>query len=155
MGRKPKPREVQIAEGRHKKNPKRFASPVPPTASAVPLMPPHFEGEAHAAWVQLERVMRPAGMWTATYEFAIQLFCESWAHYCAARDIVDATGIAITTEDASGETQTKRNAFSVEMHKYKDETIKLLTELGLTPSARSRVTVADSEEPDNLLKMLA
>jgi P27 family predicted phage terminase small subunit len=43
-------------------------------------------------------------------------------------------------------TDIKRNPFSVELHKYRDEMNKLLPELGLTPASRSKVSANDPDD---------
>ena len=58
--------------------------------------------------------------------------------------------------DKDGNLQTRRNAYSVELHKYKDEVLKLLTEMGLTPSSRARIALQrDTDDHDDFLQLLA
>ena len=148
-GRKPKPREVQIAEGRHLKNPQRFKDEVPATSPDEPTMPAHLKGYAAAAWDDIEVVMRAASLWSVTYQVTIELYCETYANYRLALERVEQTGQAIVTQDKDGQPNVRRNPFSVELHKYKEETMKLLTELGLTPSSRSRVTITPEDAATN------
>ena len=155
-GRKPKPREVQIAEGRHLKNPGRFVDEVPETLSTEPQMPEHLDDRAQAEWQRLEEIMRAGGTWSATYQTAIEIYCETYSNYRRALDLVRATGQALRQTAADGQVEIKRNPYSVELHKYKEETIKLMTELGITPSSRSRVKLpggADADDP--MMRLLA
>ena len=154
-GRKPKPREIQIAEGRHLKNPQRFKDEVPATSTDEPTKPEHLEGMASEAWDSIEKVMRTAGLWSATYQVTIELYCETYANYRMAVQIVKKHGQAFAW-DEGGKLKTSRNPFSVELHKYKEETLKLLTELGLTPSSRSRIALQkDIDDKDDFLQLLA
>lgn len=155
-GRKPKPREIQIAEGRHLKNPQRFKDEVPATSTDEPTMPAHLEGMAAEAWDNIEKVMRTAGLWSATYQVTVELYCETYANYREAVTMVKKFHQAFTFQDKDGHLQTRRNAHSVELHKYKEETLKLLTELGLTPSSRSRIALQkDIDDKDDFLQLLA
>lgn len=138
-GPKPKPIEIKLAEGAHLKNPKRFKNEPPATSSTEPVMPDDLSAAARQEWGRQETLMRAAGMWSATYQVTIELYCETYASYLNAREQVRKSGIAIMQRDKNGNVQVKRNPFSVELHKYKEETLKLLTELGMTPSSRNRV----------------
>jgi P27 family predicted phage terminase small subunit len=155
-GRKPKPREVQIAEGRHLKNPQRFKDEPPPTSPDEPAMPSHFEGLEVDAWQSIEQVLRAAGLWSATYQVTLELYCETYANYREAVANVKKFRQASAFKDKDGNLQTRRNAYSVELHKYKDEVLKLLTEMGLTPSSRARVAMGKEKNgDDDFLSLLA
>ena len=156
-GRKPKPREVQIAEGRHLKDPQRFKNEVPKTSSEEPTKPEHLTETAAAEWDRVQQLMKAAGLWSATYQTTLELYCETYASYRHAFEKVKQTGAALITKDKNGEPVVRRNPFSVELHKYQDELLKLLTELGLTPSSRSRVSMPDGngQSDDPFLKLLA
>ena len=155
-GRKPKPREVQIAEGRHLKNPQRFKNEPPPTSPDDPVMPDRFEGIEVEAWQSIEQVLRAAGLWSATYQVTLELYCETYANYRQAVANVKKFKQASAFVDKDGNLQTRRNAYSVELHKYKDEVLKLLTEMGLTPSSRARIALQrDTDDHDDFLQLLA
>ena len=149
-GRKPKAMEVKIKEGAHLANPQRFKKEVPKTMGEVPIMPEHFSGLAVEEWERIEKVMRSAGLWSATYQVTIELYVESYSNYRTSLKAVKDLGHAIKAGTAADGTPLyRRNPVSVELHKYKEETIKLLTELGLTPSARSRVVLPGEDDTDN------
>jgi len=151
MGRKHKPRELAELEGAIKKNPQRYRDPVPTASSNEPQRPEHLTTEAGSEWDRMEQVMRSAGLWSASYQVTIELYCETYANYRKSLTLVEKTGLALVRGK-----EIKRNPFSVELHKYKEETLKLLAELGLTPSSRSRITLQDRDnEADDFLKLLA
>ena len=150
-GRKPKPIEVKMAEGAHLKNPQRFRDKKPKASEHEPVMPSDLTPQAAKEWERIEQLMRAAGMWSATYQTTIELYCETYASYLHAREQVRKSGIAIIQEDKDGNVQVKRNPFSVELHKYKQETLQLLTELGMTPSSRGRVSAKPEDKGDDPL----
>ncbi len=157
-GRKPKAREVQLAEGAHIKNPQRFRNEVPKTMTAEPVRPPHLEGYAGDEWSRVEQVMRAAGMWSATYQVTLELYVESYANYRSALTGIVKYGHAIKSgTTADGTVVWRRNPVAVELHKYKDEVLKLLAELGLTPSSRSRLSLPSDPglDDDPFLRVLA
>ena len=156
-GRKPKAREIQLAEGRHLKNPQRFKNEVPATSPDEPALPLHLKGQAAAAWESLEAVLRAAGLWSASYQVTIELYCETYANYRTALERVQQTGQALVTKNKDGTPDIRRNPFRVELHRYKEELIKISAEFGLTPSSRSRIMLQEgSLDPDNpLLRLMA
>lgn len=145
-GRKPKPREIAIAEGAHLKNPQRYRDKPPPTASHEPKMPADFQGVAREEWEAMRDLMKPAGMWSATYQATISMYCDATARYHEAQLKVAELGLAIETENG-----VKRNPFAVELHKAKEQRMKLLVELGMTPSSRNRVSAKPEDKGDDPL----
>jgi P27 family predicted phage terminase small subunit len=155
-GRKPKAREVQLLEGRDKKNPSRFANDVPQTVDHEPQMPEHFDDQAKEAWNNLREILSASGMWTATYQVTLELYCETYSNYRRAVELVRISGQALRTQAEDGSIELKRNPYSVELHRYKDELIKLSAEFGLTPSSRSRIALDRNEDTDSdFLSLLA
>ena len=155
-GRKPKAREIQILEGRDKKNPSRFANDVPQTIEHEPQMPEHFDDQATAAWNTLREILTASKMWSATYQVTLVLYCETYSNYRRAVELVRISGQALRTQAEDGSIELKRNPYSVELHRYKDELIKLSSEFGLTPSSRSRISLERSTEgDDDFLSLLA
>jgi len=155
-GRKPKPREVQVAEGRHLKNPKRFENEIPDRSEHEPVKPDHITGFAAEEWERVEQLMRAANLWSASYQVTIEIYCETYSNYRLALERVNQTGQAIVQSDKAGKPVVTRNPFSVELHKYKEEVLRLLTELGLTPSSRARVQMPKEDGGDDtFLSILA
>ena len=156
-GPKPKAREVQLAEGRDQKNPHRFRNEVPKTLEREPAMPEHFDEQAQEAWQFLKELLTGAKMWSATYQVTIEMYCETYSNYRRALHLVKITGQALRTESKDGSPEIKRNPYSVELHRYKDELLKLSAEFGLTPSSRSRISLEsgslDSDNP--LVRLMA
>ena len=147
-----------LAEGADLKNPHRFKDEIPKTIKEEPIRPDHLDGQASEEWERLEKLMRAAGLWSATYQVSIELYVESYSNYRTALKAIRRYGHAIKAGTSSdGTVIWKRNPVSVELHKYKEETLKLLIELGLTPSARSRVSISSQEieDDDPFLKVLA
>ena len=156
-GRKPASDEVAKAEGRHLKNPERYKHDVPAKSPEEPIKPAYFDDVASEEWDRMEAILKPASMWSSTYQIVLELYCESYSNYRRTIEQVRISGTALTGKDENGNPFIKRNPFAVEMHKYKEETLKLLTELGLTPSSRSRVhlSIGSNAEDDPVLRLLA
>ena len=155
-GRKPKAREVQIVEGRDKKNPQRFRNEVPETSNEEPIMPIYFDATAQEAWQTIKAVFTMSGMWSSSYQVPIELYCETYSNYRRSLELVRISGQALRIENDDGTVTIKRNPYSVELHRYKEELIKLSIEFGLTPSSRSRIALQkDMDDKDDFLQLLA
>ena len=156
QGRKPKAREIQILEGRDKKNPARFKDEVPQTVKREPEMPAHFDEHATEAWTKLREIMVASAMWSASYQVTLELYCETYSNYRRAVELVRISGQALRSTNPDGSIELKRNPYSVELHRYKEELIRLSAEFGLTPSSRSRISLENNtEDNDDFLSLLA
>jgi P27 family predicted phage terminase small subunit len=74
-------------------------------------------------------------------------YCTAYGGWMLARKAVLKTGIVLVQKTDDG-IDAKRNPFSVELHKYREEMNRLLPELGLTPSARARMVATLPPEED-------
>ena len=144
MGRRPKPTAVQKASGAYKKDPGRENKLEPQPMRGAPKKPTHIKGPAAKKWVEVCRLLDSMQCLTTADGELIALFCETWAAYRAAKKRVDETGQVIEIKDENGAVvDVKRNPHSTELHRYADRLQKLCGELGLSPSARTRITRVD------------
>ena len=108
-------------------------------------MPSHLDATGQAEWKEVCDILEGMGVLSTAFARSLELYCESYSNYRRAIAMVDKVGIAIVTRDKNGETHVRRNQFSVEAHKYKDECYRFLSEFGLTPSSKSRIVVTKNE----------
>jgi len=90
------------------------------------------------------------GMLTKADSDLMEAYCVTYSGYRQALTSVTKTGqVLVLKSDGGKSVEVRRNPYSVELHKYMDRLTKLLAEMGLTPSARSRVSAV--EEPTDVL----
>ena len=119
-------------------------------------MPPHVKANATAAttWFNLCEWLDDMRILAQADQCLMAQYCMTYAEYLKYSDYVTKNGVSVPT--ASGGVTTAPEAH--QYNKLSDRLLKLCTELGLTPSARSRISVAQIEDDDDpmeavLLKM--
>ena len=132
-GRKPKPLAVREAEGskpraRHRNQPKpRAGKPTPPD---------HLSDAARVEWTRV-LAAAPAGMLSRLDVAVLSLYCDAFARWAAARKMVARTGECIATTNGN----VVQNPWLGIANRAAADTLKAAVELGLSPTARARVSV--------------
>jgi P27 family predicted phage terminase small subunit len=138
-GRKPKAIEVTEASGGFRKNPSRRPTNVIKGDSRDPS-PPDFillDEKAHEVWNETVDVLRSAQILSKTDTALLAVFCSTYSEWIKCHVHISQNGHS----DDSGKTSPESVAF----FKLAGQHIKLLAELGLSPSSRARLSVATSD----------
>jgi P27 family predicted phage terminase small subunit len=148
-GRKPKPTAKKKLEGNPGRRPLNADEPqMPAPAPALDLTPPlELAGDliAAAEWSRVLPLMRHAHAITEGDRGALLALCQQWSRYLRAQGRV---GEAMVVKSPSG--YPMPNPYIGIANKSLNNCVRLWVELGLTPSARSRVTTAPgSAFPDD------
>ena len=141
MPNKPVPTALKLLRG----NPGKRALPAsePQLPIAVPTVPPpELTGIALAEWQRLEPVLRCARVLTEGDRTALVAACQQWARYLEAEARVRTDGLLIHPTPRSK--AWIHNPYLAISNKALALCVKLWTELGLTPSARTRVVSAQA-----------
>ena len=139
-GRKPRAIEVTEANGGFKKNPSRRPSNVIKSDSRDPS-PPGFitnDIEALRVWNETVDVLKSANILSKTDEALLSAYCSTYSEWIKCHNHISQHGHS----DDNGKTSPE----SVAYFKLSAQHIKLLSELGLSPSSRARLSVATSAE---------
>jgi P27 family predicted phage terminase small subunit len=149
MGRKPIPTARKIASGAAAKDPKRINRREPKPLEGAPKRPTHFDRVASAMWRRLVSLFDEMGMLNQADGDMMAAYCDNESAYRQALLAVRKTGQVL----GSG-TKLTRNPHSVELHKYADRKLKMLAEMGLTPSSRTKVMANPKAEDDPFAEWL-
>ena len=148
-GPAPKPTVVKMLQG----NPGKRALPKgepKPDAGRLPSAPRWLSDEAKREWKRLAPRLHAVGLLTEVDGTALGLLCEAFAQYVAAKAVVDREGMLLMSE--------KGNAYQHPaaglMTQARGELMKWSREFGMTPAARSRISVAAAEDAPTLADML-
>ena len=144
-GRKPLAPEVHEAKGTFNVHPERRNKRAPKSDNARPEIPDDFDEHETKKWGQLCKILEKNRVMSTDLIEILTAYCTAYGGWMRARDAVRKTGIVLVQKTAAG-TEIKRNPFSVELHKYRDQMNKLLPELGLTPASRGKVSATDSDD---------
>jgi len=146
-GRKPVPRALKILRGNPGKRAlgKREPKPLP----GVPRMPGHLSARAKAAWKSIGPELDRMGVLTLADAKALELLCDAYAEYRAARDAVEKEGLTYETFGPSGSMTRPRPEVAIASDAWR-RIAAMLREFGMTPSSRTKVSMADAnDKPGN------
>lgn len=153
-GRKRLTTAEKMRRGTAQKNPQRINKREPVAPTDGPTKPAHLDDLASAKWDHVVELFREMDMLSRADGDLIELYCVAYSGYRAALASVAKTGQVLVSRKPDDTVEVKRNPFSVELHKYAALVAKLLSEMGLTPSSRSRVHANNASEPDPLFEIL-
>lgn len=152
-GPQPLPTNVHMLRGNPSKKP--LAALLdeavrPPVA--IPECPKHLDQEARAEWVRIAKHLEPLGLISEIDRAALAAYCTAWADYVwACKRIAE-----LNKGDKSGEkgriwdTPSGYKQISVPLqirNRALEQMAKFLSEFGMSPAARSRVTASDPQIP--------
>lgn len=143
-GRKPKPTAVKDASGAHRKNPKRRNNEEPRPPEGRPSCPDWIKTDktAKAHWDWLCDTLDEMNILSKADFAVVALTANTYARWRELDKVVKNGNVSA----ASGRTSTPQ---AQNVHKYAERYIKLISELGLTPSSRSRIKVAKKDEGES------
>jgi P27 family predicted phage terminase small subunit len=142
-GRKPKPSYLKLVTGNPGK--RKLNSKEPKVARARPLAPTHMSDKARETWGYVGGLLDRMGVLSEVDAVALELLCEAYADFLAAKGVLEAFGSDYyTTKTALGDEMHRAHP-AVAQKNDADRRIRAwLGEFGMTPGARSRVK-ADGE----------
>ena len=155
-GRKPIPSALILLKGgsKHTHRPPRSGEPKPP--SIIPKCPKHLDKEAKKEWRRMAKELEPLGILTKLDKAVFAVYCEAFSIWAKATKEIQEKGMIFSTP---GKTKTYKDG-SVEKtgggfpimnpyfpiaNKAKEQMMKALIEMGMTPSSRTRVKVVERQ----------
>jgi P27 family predicted phage terminase small subunit len=142
-GRKPIPTALKVLRG----NPgKRALPPEPTLPPASPSLPRELAGDpvARAEWKRLEPMLRDAKVLTDGDRAALIAVCQQWSRYVDASAHVRLEGLVQKAPESG---YPMANPYLPIANKALALCVRLWVELGLTPSARTRVGLVHDGGP--------
>ena len=149
-GPKPKPTAIRRAEGNLGKRAWNHAEPIPP--DGVPDCPAHLSVPARDEWHRLVHVLHGMGVVTMVDRAALAAYCQCYGRWVEAEEKLQSTPLLLKT--ASGYVQ--QSPYLSIANKQLELMGRYMTELGLTPAARSRVAAyqnADAEQTNRIQRI--
>jgi P27 family predicted phage terminase small subunit len=136
-GRRPKPTAIRRLEGNRGKRAWNHAEPVAP--DAMPRCPEHLAPVARKEWRRVARTLHDMGVLTTIDRAALAAYCQAYARWVEAEERLKETPSLFKTP--SGYVQ--QSPWLAIANKQLELMGRYMTELGMTPAARSRVGVED------------
>lgn len=137
-GRRPVPTALKLVSGNPGNRQLNYLEPKPPLA--VPTCPSHLLPTAKAEWKRLARVLHDMGIISEFDRAALAAYCQAYGRWVEAERKLKETPPLLKTP--AGYVQP--SPWLGIANKNLELKHKFMTELGLTPSSRSRVSVIHS-----------
>ncbi len=134
-GRKPKPTALKLIEGNPGKRPINGREPKPP--SGVPTCPSHLSASAKAEWKRLARTLNDIGLLTQIDRTVLAAYCQAYGRWVEAERRLAETPPILKTP--AGYVQI--SPWITISNKQVELMTRLMAELGLSPTSRSRLSV--------------
>ena len=143
-GRPPKPTRLKELTGNPGKRALNKAEPRP--SAKRPGCPAHIQGEARKEWNRITKQLLEMGVLTQVDRAALAAYCQCWERWVQAEEAMREPGFRMitTTDNGYPVVSPWLNVANAAMKQM----LRFLTEFGMTPSSRSRVTVTTEQEAD-------
>jgi len=149
-GRKPIPSAIKLIQGNPGRRPvnknelkPKYTLPSPPSA---------LKGEALREWKRVTKALEPLKMLSKLDRAALAAYCSAYGRWKIATDALETTsrlgphgGLLIETTNGN----LVQNPIVGIQRRAADDMVKLGSEFGLTPSARSRLKIERPEKEPN------
>lgn len=140
-GRKPKPTALKLVDGNPGKRSITGREPRPP--SDKPTCPAHLSPTAKAEWKRLAGVLNEIGLLTRIDRTVLAAYCQAYGRWVEAEKKLAETPPLLKTP--AGYVQT--SPWITISNKQVELMTRLMAEIGLTPSARSRLSLEVGRHP--------
>jgi P27 family predicted phage terminase small subunit len=143
-GRKPLPTAIKEATGALKHDPQRRNNAEPTTKRGYPACPATIAVDevAKQCWNETCELLDEMGILTTSDKRVLHVYCVTYSEWLFLSEYVKNGNVRLANDRGNETTSPEAG----QVHKYADRLLKLLAELGLTPSSRSRLHVEKKED---------
>ncbi|MEQ8199569.1 MAG: phage terminase small subunit P27 family [Clostridiaceae bacterium] len=138
-GRKPKPTAIKVLEGNPGKRPLNKNEPKP--EKKAPKCPVWLEAEAKKEWRRMSKTLEAIGVLTQVDASAFAGYCQAYARWKEAEEFLSKHGTIFKTPSGYIQQVPQVSIAQTYLKIMKD----FCSEFGLTPAARSRISVSTAE----------
>lgn len=143
-GRPAKPTALKELAGNPGK--RRLNKDEPKPQHKKPSCPKHLVGEARREWNRMAKQLFDLGLLTEVDRAALAGYCQAWARWVQAEEEMRKPTFQMIKETDSGYPVV--SPWMGIANQAMKQMLRFLTEFGMTPAARSRVTVIKEDEAD-------
>lgn len=140
MGRRPRPTAVKIAEGERKER-INFNEPKPIKPKFEP--PEYLDENGLKGWNELVGMLKEMKVLADQDKYLLELYGQLYSDYRRHLTYARNFWIVKIREQNEGIENFDKCPVNSDMHRFRDQMIKILIECGLTPSARQSLKVED------------
>ena len=141
-GRKPHPTKLKVLRGNPGKRPLNKKEPKPDPS--IPEPPEHIKGLALKEWYRAAGELHRIGLLTVIDRAALAAYCAAFGRWCECEQQISKTGMLIRTPNG----YPIVNPLLSVSNKAVAQMRAFLSEFGMTPAARSRVSAEKPKGDD-------
>lgn len=143
------PTVLKLLRGNPGKRPINKNEPQPP--KAIPKMPAHLDAKAKTAWKELTKLLDDMGVLTLADAKALEILCGIYARMRDLQKEIKRDGYVQQIPNVNGDLMARANP-AVSLLQKDESTFKAyLSEFGLTPAARTKVSTTNKPALDDPL----
>jgi P27 family predicted phage terminase small subunit len=142
-GRKPKPTALKVLEGNPGKRPINESEPKP--EKRAPKCPIWLEHEAKKEWRRMSKTLEAIGVLTQVDATAFAGYCQAYARWREAEEFLSKHGTIFKTPSGYIQQVPQVSIAQTYLKIMKD----FCSEFGLTPAARSRISLSTTTGTSN------
>lgn len=145
-GPKPRATAVQEAAGAFVRHPERRNKHEPQPTPGWPACPDFVEADpvAKSCWDSACKTLEQMKILSQADQAVLAVYCSTYSQWRWLSEYVKEGNCREVNDKGTASTSPEAQ----QVHKYADRLIRLMAELGLTPSARSRIKVGNDTEQD-------
>jgi P27 family predicted phage terminase small subunit len=144
-GRKRIPTAIHKLQGGKAKSHRPLPEGEPMPEAVVPRCPRHLDKEARAEWRRMVKELEPLGLLTNLDKAILASYCQAWSTWAYATLKIREKGLIVMASTGT----PMQNPYWPIINKANEQMVRALTEIGMSPSSRSRVTVSGKAKKQN------
>jgi P27 family predicted phage terminase small subunit len=141
-GRKPKPTYLKVLEGNPGRRPLTRNEPKPPAVR--PACPRHLSDEAKKEWRRIVPELQAVGLITRIDRAGLALYCQAWGRWLEAEEALRKYGVMVKSPSGF----PMQSPYLAVANKTMEQMRGLLTEFGMSPASRTRISVQERGDED-------
>jgi P27 family predicted phage terminase small subunit len=134
---------LRLLQGNPGKRALNSNEPRPP--AQAPEIPPHLNEEARAEWNRMSVVLLRVGLLSTIDRAAFSAYCGAWSRWVEAEDALKKSGTVVKAPSG----YPIISPYLVISNRAMEQMRAFISEFGLSPSARSRISVNIHEAEDS------
>lgn len=141
VGRKSKPTILKVLQGNPGKRPLNKKEAMP--AATMPDCPSHLSDRARREWARTGPILNRIGLLTEADKAAFAAYCVAYARWADAEEQLIKHGLLVKypSKVAEGQFVLQQSPMLGIANRSMDQMKSFLSEMGMTPSSRSRIQV--------------
>lgn len=147
-GRPRKPTALKVLEGNPGKRPINQKEPKP--KPVAPKCPAHLNPCARKEWRRIAVDLEPLGLLTQIDRAALAAYCVAYSRWVEAEDMIRKHGMLVKSPNG----YPMQSPYLAIANKAVEQMKGFLTEFGMTPSSRSRLSINDKGQEDEFDRLL-